>query len=140
MNQLMKIGDLAEAGGFPVDTLRYYDRIGLLSPARRNPLTRYREYGPEALDLLGLVKNAKAAGLSLLQIRRIVAAAREGSACREAVPLLRQRIAETDRAIHALRALRRRLAGALRGGFAGRRAPRCSCPVLDHLAPESKRS
>lgn len=126
----MRIGELARHTGFTIDTLRYYDRIGLLRPARRNPVSGFREYGADASDYLALVRSAKAADLSLPQIRKILAAARTGSACREVVPLLDRKVREVDEAIEALRTLRARLVRALKTGFPKRAPKGCTCPIL----------
>lgn len=128
----MRIGELAKRSGFSIDTLRYYDRIGLLKPSGRNPVSRFREYAQEALSALLLVKSAKLAGLRLPHIRRILAAARNGSACRKVVPLLDQKIVEIDEAVRTLQELRARLTLALRKG--GKAAGK-SCPILLRLNP-----
>ncbi len=73
----MRIGELSERSGFSIHTLRYYDQIGLLRPAARNPISRFREYGDDALDLLTLVKAAKVASLSLPKTQKILKAARK---------------------------------------------------------------
>lgn len=129
----MRIGELARRSGFSIDTLRWYDRIGLLRPSRRNPISRFREYGEEALDLLALVKSAKLAGLSLPQIRKIIAAARTGAACKTVIPLLDEKVGEIDRAIRSLQELRARLVRALKKGFPRKEAAGRSCPILAGL-------
>jgi len=129
----MRIGELSRQSGFSIDTLRWYDRIGLLRPSRRNPSSRFREYREEALDLLALVKSAKLAGLSLPQIRKIIAAARTGSACKTVIPLLDEKVVEIDRAIRALQELRARLVRALKKGFPQKDAAGRSCPILEGL-------
>ena len=126
----MRIGELSRRSGFSIDTLRYYDRIGLIRPSRRNPISRFREYGEDALDPLVLVKSAKVAGLSLPQIRKVLAAARNGAACKTVLPLLEQKVREIDRAIRALQELRSRLTQALKTGFPQKKATGCSCPIL----------
>jgi DNA-binding transcriptional MerR regulator len=129
----MRIGELERRSGFTIDTLRYYDRIGLVT-ARRNPTSRFREYEAGALDMLRLVRLAKVAGLSLPQIRRILAASRRGRACGTVVPLLDSKIAEIDRAIRALQKLRSRLARAL---SSGRSTASGSCPILEDLGVDA---
>ncbi len=128
--QDMRIGELARESGFSIDTLRYYDKIGLICPSRRNPSSRFREYGQDALDLLILVKSAKVAGLALPQIRRILSSARNGSACKTVIPLLDQKMREIDQAIRALQELRSRLRLALRTGLPRKKAAGCTCPIL----------
>lgn len=135
----MRIGELSRRTGFAIDTIRYYDRIGLMRPARRNPVSRFREYESDALDVLSLVKLAKVAGLSLPQIRRIIGAARRGSACGTVALLLDSKIVEIDGAIRALRQLRDRLAHALKGGPSKKKGRECSCPILEKLSDPPKK-
>lgn len=135
----MQIGELVRRSGLSHDTIRYYDRIGLVRPAHRNPISRFREYEGDALDVLSLVKLAKVAGLNLSQIRKIIGAARRGSACSTVVPLLDAKIAEIDGAIRALEELRNRLKRALKGGAAKGSGEERSCPILEKLSEPSKR-
>ena len=136
----MRIGELAKSSGFSIDTLRWYDKIGLVRPTRRNPSSRFREYESGALEMLTLVKLAKVAGLSLPKIKKILAAAQRGSACDKVVPMLDEKIDEIDRAIHALQELRSRLVRALKNGFpkkayaAGR-----TCPILTELGKDRRK-
>lgn len=136
----MRIGELSQRSGFSIDTLRYYDKIGLIRPSRRNPISRFREYGEETLDLLVLVKSAKVAGLVLPQIRKILAAARNGAACKTVLPLLDQKVREIDGAIRALQELRGRLTQALKTGFPRKKAAGCSCPILLGLHKSTEQS
>lgn len=136
----MRIGELARRSGFAIDTIRYYDRIGLLRPAGRNPVSRFREYEGDALDVLSLVKLAKVAGLSLSQIRKIIGAARRNSACGTVVPFLDAKIAEIDAAIRALQELRNRLARALRGNNAKKAGEKCFCPILQKLSDPARKN
>ena len=129
----MRIGELAKESGFSNDTLRYYHRMGLVRPARVDPVSRFRDYGPEALDILSLIRAAKVAGLSLPQIRRILKAAQQGAACKEVVPLLDGKIREIDGALRALQSLRGRLVGALRGKKATRKPGPYACPILEEM-------
>ncbi len=126
----MRIGGRAKASGFSIDTLRWNYKIGLIRPARRNPSSRFREYGSDAMDLLVLVKAAKLARLSLPQIRKILAAAKNGTACKTVMPLLDQKVQEVNQAVRALQELRARLTRALRRGFPKKKAAGCSCPIL----------
>ncbi|UXI66098.1 MULTISPECIES: MerR family transcriptional regulator [Tahibacter] len=67
----MRIGELASASGVPVDTVRYYERIGLLpTPARRGG--GYRKYEPDDVYRLQAIRGAKALGLTLEAIRTLL--------------------------------------------------------------------
>ena len=64
-----RIGTFADVGGVSTKTLRFYDQIGLLRPARVDPRTRYRFYLPEQLRELASILELREAGASLTEIR-----------------------------------------------------------------------
>ena len=105
----MRIGELASRSGVSAKTIRYYESIGLLPAPERLP-SGYRDYDESTLDALAFIRAAQAVGLSLGEIRGIVALRDEGQApCGYVVDLLRSRSAELDRRIAELRGLRREL-------------------------------
>jgi MerR family copper efflux transcriptional regulator len=106
----MRIGDVARRSGVSSKAIRYYEGIGLFPPAPRTA-SGYRDYEESVLDRLAFVRAAQAVGLSLGEIRSIVAL-RDGGAtpCGHVLDLLRVRSAELDRRIAELRALRGELA------------------------------
>lgn len=67
----MKIGDLARRVGVPVDTVRHYERDGLLPPPVRRA-SGYREYGEPDVARLVFVLRAKRLGFSLVEIRELL--------------------------------------------------------------------
>ena len=67
----MKIGELASKAGVNIDTVRYYERQGLL-PAPRRLSSGYRQYAPEDVSRLRFVRRAKALGFTLLEIRDLL--------------------------------------------------------------------
>lgn len=71
MSAEYRIGAFALVAGVSARTLRFYDRIGLLRPARVDPLTRYRLYLPQQLKELAAIIELKEAGLPLAEIRRV---------------------------------------------------------------------
>jgi MerR family transcriptional regulator, copper efflux regulator len=102
----MRIGELAERSGVTTKTIRYYEDIGLVPPAPRLE-SGYRDYEPWMLDRLAFIRAAQAVGLSLGEIRGIVALRDDGQTpCGHVLDLLRTRSAELDRRIAELRALR----------------------------------
>ena len=102
----MRIGELAGRSTVSAKTIRYYEGIGLIPPPARLA-SGYRNYEPATLDRLAFIRAAQAVGLSLGEIRGIVALRDEGQApCGHVLDLLRTRSAELDRRIAELRALR----------------------------------
>ena len=68
--EFMAIGEIAKEAGVKASTLRYYESIGLLSPAKR--VGGKRRYSAEALDRLGVIQLAKKAGFTLLEIEALL--------------------------------------------------------------------
>ena len=118
------VKQVAQRVGLPSRTVRYYDQIGLVSPADRSE-GGYRLYGPEEEGKLRFIRHAKGLGLSLDEIRGLIAAAEHGS-CGNVVPelerLLDDKVAEIDRQVEDLLSFRERLL-AYRAG----RGTACGC-------------
>lgn len=106
---MLRIGELAEAAGVSRDTLRYYERIGLLRPDARTP-SGYRLYRPEAARRVAFVRQAQALGLRLGEIQRILAVMDEGARpCAHVRQALAEKLAEVEARIRALEDLRAEL-------------------------------
>jgi DNA-binding transcriptional MerR regulator len=69
---MFSIGEFARLGTVSVHTLRHYDEIGLLRPARVDPETGYRGYSADQLGHLNRIIALKELGLSLAQVRRLL--------------------------------------------------------------------
>src|SRR6201987_3943591 len=68
-----RIGEFAEVSGVSTKTLRHYDKMGVLRPARVDPRTRYRCYATEQLRDLSSILALRDLGMSLPEIRAFVA-------------------------------------------------------------------
>ena len=79
--QLMGIGVLARQAGVGIDTVRYYERSGLLEPDERSA-AGYRRYSPLALQRLRFIRRAQALGFSLAEIRELLALSRQRDVAR----------------------------------------------------------
>jgi MerR family transcriptional regulator, copper efflux regulator len=102
----VRIGELADQAGISTKAIRYYEQIGLLTPPARTP-SGYRSYDPSALARLGFVRAAQAVGLTLGEIRQIIAFRDHGQApCTHVTNLLQRRAAELDARIRELQQLR----------------------------------
>jgi DNA-binding transcriptional MerR regulator len=102
----MRIGELAALAGVTPDTIRYYEREGLLPPAPRTA-SGYREYGPEALDDLRFIRKAQALGLRLADVREVLEISSGGRPpCEHVRATVSTRLAEVERRLRELRALR----------------------------------
>lgn len=105
----MRIGQLASRSSLSAKTIRYYEQVGLTRPPRRSP-SGYRDYDDSAVDRLAFIRAAQALGLSLGEIRSIIALRDDGETpCGYVVDLLQSRSADIDRRIAQLRSLRKEL-------------------------------
>ncbi len=102
----MRIGDLASRAGLTVKTLRFYEQAGVLPAAARLP-SGYRDYDQTALARLRFVKAAQAAGLTLTEIRQVIAVRdNDGPPCQHVTGLLDAHATDLDRRIAELTLLR----------------------------------
>ena len=69
---MIRIGDFSKLSRIPIQTLRYYDEVGLLKPVQVDPLTGYRYYAYEQLEQLNRILALKDLGFSLEQIRQLL--------------------------------------------------------------------
>ena len=122
----MRSGELAAAAGVTVETLRYYERRGLLPEPERS-LGGHRAYGPEALTLLRVVKAAQRLGFTLDEIAGLVGA-RRGPGLRESAVA---KLADVEARIADLRTVRTALENVIAAGCADLAACECvpGCPV-----------
>lgn len=101
----MRIGELAALAEVSTKTLRYYEQIGLLAPVARRP-SGYRDYTPELLDRLSFIRAAQAVGLTLGEIREVVAFRDLGKPpCAQVLELIERRRGELDGRIRELQRL-----------------------------------
>lgn len=102
----MSVGELAARTGVRADTIRYYERAGLLPPPARTT-GDHRRYGAGAVDRLLFIRGAQRLGLRLAEIRELLAVRDTGvCACEPAEELLRRHIVEIDAEVARLTALR----------------------------------
>jgi DNA-binding transcriptional MerR regulator len=109
----LTVGQAARLAGVGVDTIRYYEREGLL-PAPRRTEGEHRRYGPADVDRLLFIRGAQRLGLRLAEIRELVAVRDAGTCpCEPAEGLLRRHVTEIDTEIKRLAALRAELLAVL---------------------------
>jgi MerR family copper efflux transcriptional regulator len=92
----MRIGELAERAGISAKAIRYYEQIGILTPPERYA-SGYRAFDEAALGRLGFVRAAQAVGLTLGEIRQIIAFRDNGQApCAHVTDLLQRHAADLE--------------------------------------------
>jgi DNA-binding transcriptional MerR regulator len=105
----LRSGQLARLTGVSTDTLRVYERRGLLPKARRSP-NGYREYPPEAAHRVRLVRRALAIGFTLEELRQILNVRdRGGAPCREVRAIAGRKLELLEARIEELAGARDRL-------------------------------
>ena len=141
----MKIGALSGATGTPVETIRYYEREGLLPPPARAD-NNYRMYLPAHVERLAFIRQCRSLDMTLDEVRALIQL-RESPAqdCGEINTLLDEHIGHVAQRIRELRVLKKNLQ-ALRARCASPHAL-AECGILDGLdraaatqpAPAAKR-
>lgn len=127
----MKIGELASAAETPVETVRYYEREGLLPPPARTE-SNYRSYEQRHLERLQFIRYCRGLDMSLEEIRvllRFRDAPQEN--CGDVNQVLDEHIVHVSRRIRELKALEKELKG-LRARCA-REQPAADCGILEGL-------
>jgi DNA-binding transcriptional MerR regulator len=136
----IRIGDVAKLTGISVDALRYYDREGLLPSPVRSP-NGARRFPPDVVSRVRFVKQAQAAGLTLRDIKQLVAVqrGRGRGACQRMRSVMSERLEEIDGRVQQLqvfRGLLERYRSACDEALACGDDP--ACPSLDALAQSHK--
>ncbi len=126
------IGELAQKTGCNIETIRYYERIGLL-PSPPRSAGRYRVYDIADIRRLAFVRRARELGFTLDEVRTLLTlAATDGdSTCAQVREVAAGHLAEVRAKVADLRAMERVLADAVRRCDAGE-AP--GCPLIDTLS------
>jgi Cd(II)/Pb(II)-responsive transcriptional regulator len=127
----MRIGELARRAGVDVQTVRYYEREGLIeAPART--ASGYRAYGPAQLERLNFVRHCRSLDMSLAEVKRLLALARDRSVSCEDVNGLVQAHLERVRAKRAaLEMLEKQIAALRAQCTSGHRV--ADCGILQEL-------
>lgn len=123
------IGQLATAAGVGIDTVRYYERSGLLKPAARST-SGYRKYSDVELNRLNFIRGAQHLGFSLNEIGELLAISgrKDVAAMHKAATA---RLADIDKHIGELQRMRTALSNLVAGCPAG--GPAANCPILRAL-------
>lgn len=134
--ELLTSGRVAKAAGVNGETLRYYERHGLL-PVPPRTASGYRCYPPDAVRRVRFIKKAQALGFSLREIKALLGLRADGGGkrCAEVRAKVQAKINEIDRKLKDLISMKRALATLEKA--CARRSSTGACPILDALE-ESK--
>ena len=127
----MRIGELAKATGTKAETIRYYEREGILPAADRTD-SNYRDYSDNHLAALTFVRRARQLGFSMAQVRELLALSdRVDNPCQVVDELVREQLEEVEQKILDLSSLRDELRLMLRSCEANRIG---ECRIVESLA------
>lgn len=130
----MKIGELAAATATKVETVRYYEKIGLLPPPARTE-GNYRSYGGGHLARLSFIRRARDLGFTLEAVRELLTLSDDKEQSCEAVDsIARTHLTEIDRKLADLAALRGELDRMIGSCSHGTVA---DCKIIETLAPRA---
>jgi MerR family mercuric resistance operon transcriptional regulator len=133
----LTIGQVSRHAGVGIETVRFYERQGLLEePARRE--SGYRQYGEDVVARLRFIRRAKELGFSLKEIKELLALRVDPTTtCAEVRSKATAKIADVEQKIEALQRIKKalvKLTAVCRG-----RGPTSECPILDALDKEEER-
>ncbi len=135
--KLLTIGKVAEQTGLGIETIRFYERKGLIATPPR-PSTGYRHYPEEIVERLHFIKRAKKLGFSLKEIGELIALRIDpGSTCAQVKLRTEEKIAAIEDRIVGLERMRRALQ--LLANSCAEAGPNDDCPVLESLDGETER-
>jgi MerR family transcriptional regulator, mercuric resistance operon regulatory protein len=130
----MKIGAAAAASGCHIETIRYYERIGLLPHPARS-VSGYREYLPEEVDRLRFITRGRELGFSLEEIRSLLALSDDPTlSCRDVDQLARHHLADVRQRLRELRRIAQELERTIASCAGGKRG---QCAILGALSRRS---
>lgn len=132
MTDLFSIGELAQQTGTKVETIRYYERIGLL-PAPSRTESNYRAYARGHLERLSFVRRGRDLGFSLDEVRELLRLSDDrNQSCADVDRIARLHLVEVERKLADLRALRAELRQMVEHCHHGTIA---ECRIIEALAP-----
>jgi MerR family copper efflux transcriptional regulator len=130
----LKSSEVAKRGGVNLETIRYYERRGLLPRPPRTP-AGYRTFDPEAVRRIRFIKQAQALGFSLKEIRELLSLRLDPRrSCGDVRARAEAKLANMEEKIRSLHAMKRTLARFI--AACSGRGPVSGCPILEALNEE----
>lgn len=135
--QPMTIGKLAKAAGVGVETIRFYEREGLILKPSLSAGSGYRKYDCAVIDRLAFIRRAKDLGFTLDEIRELLnLRAKSKSKCATIKTKAEAKIADVNRKIDDLMAIKSALEKLV--STCNAESPTSECPILDALAQRNR--
>jgi MerR family mercuric resistance operon transcriptional regulator len=133
--ETLRSRQVADAAGVNIETLRYYERRGILRPPRRNR-AGYRQYDQEAVDVVRFIKRAQSLGFTLEEVEELLALRRpRAGRCATVQKAAIAKIDQIDIKLRALNSMRTALAELVAACTDD--AATLACPLLEALTDEA---
>jgi len=133
--EVLTIGQLAKQAGVGVETIRFYEREGLIAEPKRRPSSRYRQYPPQAVRRVRFIRHAKELGFTLREIQELLELRVDPeSTCADVRGRAKAKVEDIEGRIESLQRMKaalERLARKCRGA-----GPTADCPILEELDRE----
>ncbi len=129
----IRIGKVSQETGLSIDTIRFYEKRGLLDRPLRSE-GGFRLFDAEDIQRMQFIRRAQQLGFSLAEIRELVILQREQEPCVHVRELLEAKLKSVRSKIQELRALEEQLAKRLKQCNRKSRAHAGNCPVLEEIA------
>jgi len=134
MTETLTIGKVAGRAGVHVETIRYYQRLGLVQEPERR-MGQIRRYDEQTVFRLRFIKRAQELGFSLDEVRNLLAL-EDGQSCRETSMMAKSKLASIQARIADLRRMEKLLKGLITECESGK--PPQACPIIGALSRESQ--
>ena len=132
----MNVGAAARRSGLPAKTIRYYEDIGLISPARAG--NGYRDYSSDDVHRLAFLRRARGLGFSIEDCRQLMALYRDKSrASHDVRELAKNHVAAIEEKVRELQSMRATLQTLIHACHGDERP---DCPILDDMAGQTVRN
>ncbi len=130
--QALTIGEVAKRAGVGVDTVRFYEREGLIDEPPRRP-SGYRQYPPDTVQRVRFIRRAKELGFTLPEIQELISLRDGGNGRRrkDVLALAQAKMSDIDQRLSKLQAMRSALYALVETCACGQGRP--SCPILEAL-------
>ena len=139
----LKIGEVAKLAGIGIETLRFYEKAGVLDRPGRT-YSGYRMYDSSVLDRIAFIKQAQVLGFTLEEIKELIRHKRSGeNPCKEVRAVVRRRLEELDEKLKQMKKYRAELAATLKEWDSVKEAKGHVCGLIEnadiHHSPDKKK-
>jgi Cu(I)-responsive transcriptional regulator len=132
----MNVGNAARRSGLPAKTIRYYEEIGLIRPARAG--NGYRDYSGGDVHRLAFLKRARDLGFTIEDCRQLMALYQDRSrASHDVRRIASDHVAAIEQKVRELQSMRATLQKLIHACHGDERP---DCPILDEMAGEAERA